>query len=384
MPPTRRPTPPTHARRVALLASCLFAASGVCWVLLSGRRTGGHALGDQSLAPPLLGWACLALLSLGIFAAVRAMFARAVGQASLDTHRDGEGLDAEVNRLRKQNRDLAEQVKAARAAVEAANQAKSDFLSNTSHELRTPLNAVIGFSEVLQDQLSGSLNPKQLEYISDILENGRYLLNLINTILDLAMVESGRTELLYSRISVSDILKSCLSKHQEAAVRRGIDLSYENLVGEEASFDGDVTKIKQIMANIINNAVKFTPPGGSVVVSVREVSGPSPAPSHPDARGDRWVEFRVRDTGIGIKVDDFPKLFREFTQLESGYTKLYKGTGLGLALTRKLIEVHGGQIWVESEFGKGSTFAFVLPSSARRTRVCSPTQGENGVVPISG
>ncbi len=235
----------------------------------------------------------------------------------------------------------------ARSIAEKSNLSKSDFLANMSHELRTPLNSVIGFSEVLQDQLFGPINEKQQEYVKNILTSGRHLLSLINDILDLSKVESGKMELELSEFSLRESLNSSLMMLKEKALKGGISLNMELAPPDDLRIVADQRKLKQIMFNLVSNAVKFTPAGGEVSVN---------AVKHGDC-----IEISVTDSGIGIREEDISKLFHPFTQLESVYTKEYEGTGLGLALNRHLVELHNGKIWVKSEFGKGSRFSFTIP-----------------------
>ena len=249
----------------------------------------------------------------------------------------------------------------------------SDFLANMSHELRTPLNSVIGFSEVLQDELFGTLNEQQKEYIGDILGSGRHLLNLINDILDLSKVEAGKLELELDTFPLKSTISTALSMMKEKAMKHRIKLRVEIEPEADIEIEADERKLKQIMFNLLSNAVKFTPDGGEVRVSARRtrdegrrtrdevVTRLSEQSERSSILHRDFIEISVTDTGIGIKPEDISKLFTEFTQLDSAYTKNFEGTGLGLALTKKLVELHNGKIWVESEYGKGSRFVFVIP-----------------------
>jgi PAS domain S-box-containing protein len=251
------------------------------------------------------------------------------------------------------------ELESARAVAEKTNLTKSDFLANMSHELRTPLNAVIGFSEVLQDQMFGQINDKQREYVHNILTSGRHLLSLINDILDLSKVESGKMELELSVFLLRDSLDASMMMLKEKALKGGIELHLDLAPEADLDIEADQRKLKQILFNLLSNAVKFTGVDGVVHLSA--------------VRDGDFLEISVQDTGIGIREDDIPKLFHPFTQLESVYTKGFEGTGLGLALTRQLVELHGGRIWVDSEFGTGSRFSFALPLTRAAGRVpCAP------------
>jgi two-component system, NtrC family, sensor kinase len=245
-----------------------------------------------------------------------------------------------------QNARLFREIEEKSRQIEAANRHKSEFLANMSHELRTPLNAIIGFSEVLQEKLFGELNEKQAEYTDDILTSGRHLLSLINEILDLSKVEAGRMELELATFDLPLAIDNARTFVRERATKHGImlDVDVDERLGD---FNGDERKIKQILLNLLSNAVKFTPEGGRIGITARQV--------------DSAAEISVSDTGVGIAPEDQPKIFEEFRQVGSEYTHKVEGTGLGLTLAKKFVELHGGKIWVESEVGKGSKFTFTLP-----------------------
>jgi signal transduction histidine kinase len=230
--------------------------------------------------------------------------------------------------------------------LEIANQHKSEFLANMSHELRTPLNAIIGFSEALQERYFGELNEKQAEYVNDIHGSGRHLLSLINDILDLSKIEAGRMELDLSEFDVPAALNNSLTLVKERAQRHGIRLHLE-VTPDLGVIQADERMFKQIMLNLLSNAVKFTPEGGSIAVGSRRCA---------DA-----LEVSVKDTGVGIAEEDQRAIFEEFRQVGRDYTRKGEGTGLGLTLTKRFVELHGGVISLESALGKGSTFTFTLP-----------------------
>jgi signal transduction histidine kinase len=229
--------------------------------------------------------------------------------------------------------------------LETASRHKSDFLATMSHELRTPLNAIIGFSEVLREQMFGELNERQLAYVTDVHEAGQHLLSLINDVLDLAKIEAGRMDLELSQVALPDVLRSAISMHSESAGRGGIELELTT-EPEEITIAADERRVRQIVFNLLSNAVKFTPTGGRVDVSARLEDG--------------RVEVAVADTGPGIAAEDLGKIFEEFEQASDG--RQAEGTGLGLPLSRKLVELHGGNLWAESTPGRGSTFRFTLPT----------------------
>jgi GAF domain-containing protein len=244
-----------------------------------------------------------------------------------------------------QNARLFREIADKSVQLEAASRHKSEFLANMSHELRTPLNAIIGFSEILAEKMFGDVNEKQTEYLQDILESGRHLLSLINDILDLSKIEAGRMELEVAEFDLSNAIDNALILVRERATRRGIRLA--STIDERLGMiGGDERKVKQVLLNLLSNALKFTPEGGRIDVR---------AGVH-----DAVAEVSVTDTGVGIAPEDQEVVFEEFRQVGTADKKV-EGTGLGLALSRKFIELHGGRIWVKSQVGMGSTFTFTIP-----------------------
>jgi protein-histidine pros-kinase len=239
--------------------------------------------------------------------------------------------------------------------IQEATRLKSEFLANMSHELRTPLNSIIGFSEFLIDEKSGSLNPKQKEYLNDILESGRHLLQLINDVLDLAKIEAGKMELTVEEFSLRKAISEVSSIIRPMIKQKHLNFTL-HATNEVDSVRLDQQKVKQILYNLLSNAAKFTNEGGRIDVMVR------PLNVHE-------LQIDVTDTGIGIRPEDRNKLFVEFQQLDSGADRKYQGTGLGLALTKRLVELMRGSITVESEPGKGSTFSVRLPKRISSERV---------------
>ncbi|MDR4508213.1 MAG: ammonium transporter [Candidatus Brocadiaceae bacterium] len=249
--------------------------------------------------------------------------------------------------LEKKVREKTGDLQKTNIALEKANRLKSEFLSTMSHELRTPLNAIIGFAEVLRDELVGPINNDQREYVGDIHSSGQHLLNMINSVLDLSKIETGRLEAQFEELCIEDVINDILNIVSDMADKKSISIK-KNAPPEIPSVIADKVKLKQILFNLLSNAIKFTSEYGSVCINT--------------TLKDQYVQFAISDTGIGIKPEDTEKIFEAFCQADSSLARNYEGTGLGLTLTKLLVELHGGKIWVESEgVGKGATFTFTLP-----------------------
>lgn len=231
--------------------------------------------------------------------------------------------------------------------LEHESKSKSEFLAAMSHELRTPLNAIIGFSDVLILEIGGTLNETQKGYVKDIFNAGQNLLLIINDILDLSLVEAGKTELVKEKFSVHELLEETMTLIKNKAIKHHINIIRD--IDPQLEFmSGNKQKIKQVLFNLLSNAVKFSKEeGGTITIAVKKLDG--------------MVRFSISDTGIGIEEKDLNRLFKEFQQLDSGITRKYGGSGLGLAISKKLVELHGGGITVKSIYGEGSTFAFSIP-----------------------
>ncbi len=260
-----------------------------------------------------------------------------------------ERIDQATEQLRSTLKALEEKnvaLEAARREAEHANRVKSEFLAGMSHELRTPLHAIIGFSEALEARLFGELNAKQAEYVADIHSSGRHLLALINDLLDISKIEAGRMELDLARFNLTAALQQALTFFKERAARRNLTLALavdpvlDSIVADERKF-------KEILLNLLSNAVKYTPEGGRVEVRAWPGTGE--------------ICIAVSDTGIGIPPEEHQAVFEEFHQVKRRDRERLEGTGLGLALTRRFVTLHGGRIWVESEPGHGATFVFTVP-----------------------
>ena len=257
-----------------------------------------------------------------------------------------------------------ESTRKAKSEAERANQAKSEFLANMSHELRTPLNHILGFTELVIDGHVGDLNETQQEYLNDVHQSSSHLLSLINDILDISKVEAGKLELKSSTVELRVLLENSMVMVKEKAIKNGIKLS-NKINGIPETIMADERKLKQVQYNLLSNAVKFTSKGGQVNLSARvadigkemgfEASG-------IDTKNLNWIHICVTDTGIGLSKDDLDRIFNPFEQVEHSKSRKYQGTGLGLSLTKTLVEIHGGKIWAESDGeGKGSRFHYILP-----------------------
>jgi signal transduction histidine kinase len=250
--------------------------------------------------------------------------------------------------LRAQNMLEREQSRASR--LDLASRHKSEFLANMSHELRTPLNAIIGFSDVILGGMAGPVPANQKEFIGDIRESGRHLLALINDILDLSKIEAGRMELHITPFDMGSAIQAALTLVQGRAERQGVRLE-TRIAPDVGECHADERKLKQILLNLLSNAVKFTPEGGTVILAANRAAGA--------------YEISVRDTGIGIAAEDLDKVFEEFRQVGTDIARKAEGTGLGLSLARRLVELHGGTMKAASVPGAGSTFSFTLPMRVR-------------------
>jgi len=261
------------------------------------------------------------------------------GRVDVENRDELGALAANVNRTNDELRRLY-------VELESASQHKSDFLASMSHELRTPLNAILGFSQVLREGMVGPVNEKQAEYLEDILSSANHLLALINDVLDLSKIEAGQVELERRPFSLREALERGVVVVRERASDDGVSVALEADPAADV-VDGDERRIQQVIFNLLSNAVKFTPAGGAVDVASARVNGE--------------VRVSVADTGPGIAFEDQERIFEDFQQASSGLEQR-EGTGLGLALSKRLVELHGGRLWLESELGKGSTFVFSLPA----------------------
>jgi signal transduction histidine kinase len=317
------------------------------YTLLELRKQNEEAISRTTfLLLPLGVFLSITLLSLGLFFLNAGIGERTKAEDAL--RESNENLERKVA-----HRTL--ELQQAKERAEAAARAKSDFLASMSHELRTPLNGIIGFSEFLVDGSPGALNAQQKEHIEDILTSGRHLLQLINDVLDLAKVEAGKLEFIPELFSPSQAIEEVCAVAGPMAIKKKIDLNI-SVALELLEVNLDQMKFKQVVYNLLSNAIKFTDDRGVIKINCA-------------LNGADQFHLSVKDSGIGIKPEDLGRLFRDFEQIESGPTRRYGGTGLGLALTRKIVECQGGNISVESEFGKGSTFTVALPINASNVQL---------------
>jgi len=279
-------------------------------------------------------------------------------------------LEAARASLAQRVEERTRELRAANEDLARASRLKNEFFACMSHELRTPLHAILGLSEAMQEQTYGLINENQLEALGNIAESGRHLLALINDILDLSKIEAGKLELEMAPVMVEFVCQASLRFINQMAQRKRLKV-FTNLDSAVTTIQADERQLKQILVNLLSNAVKFTPEGGSIGLEVAGKVEPRQTCGARDATslaGQGVIHFTVWDNGIGIAPEDLERLFQPFVQLDSGLTRQYPGTGLGLALVRRLVNLHGGSISVESEPGKGSRFTVSLPWQADELR----------------
>jgi len=291
-----------------------------------------------------------------------------VADRTADIAKANEELRAEISERKRTEIELQK----SKEAAEAANQAKSEFLANMGHEFRTPLNHVIGFTELVVDRNFGELNEVQEEYLNDVLQSSRHLLSLINDILDFSKLDAGESDLEPVDVNIKMLFRNTLAMVKEKAMNRGVQVLVDTDRAPEY-VRADDKKLMKILYNLLSNALKFTPNGGSINLAAKMYNSYSvPGCEKPDKQNNiqypipnpkgNFIEISVADTGIGIKPEDQARIFDAFEQVDGSASKTYQGSGLGLSLTKHLVELHGGKIWVESEGeGRGSTFHCIIP-----------------------
>ncbi len=280
-----------------------------------------------------------------------------------DIERMNADLERKVKERTQELEIVNQKLQESNLELQRANSLKSEFLANMSHELRTPLNAIIGFSELLLDAGARSLNEDQKDYVADILSSGRHLLELINEILDLSKIEAGKMRLSLEEFEIGPVVEEAMALLRVEAGRKHIEL-VADVAQPGLEIFADRSKVKQTMNNLLSNAVKFTHPGGCVTVRVR--------------RDGESLAVSVIDTGIGIKEEDQVRIFHAFTQVDGSYARRYQGTGLGLTLVRKFVEMHGGRVTLKSRFGAGSDFTFIIPGVVARAPDGDATREDPG------
>ncbi len=311
----------------AIVAPIIYGGNSIGVILLANKDT-DYTREDESLLETL-SWDIAPILS-----------------GRLEQERYREHLEEVVAKRTAELRNTIQKLEVANATAEAASQAKTDFLANMSHELRTPLNSIIGFSEVLIDDVPGPTNEDQKNLLRNILQSGNHLLNLIKNILNVTKIEKGEIKLEWSMFSLCKAVKECLETLQKPDTRQEIQIQV-NIDLKNDLIQSDKTRLNQVLISLLNNALKFTPDEKNVGITLREKK--------------EDYEIIVWDEGIGISPTDLKKLFQSFQQLENPYSKKYAGTGLGLYVVKKLVSLLKGQIWAESEVGKGSKFHLILP-----------------------
>jgi signal transduction histidine kinase len=265
--------------------------------------------------------------------------------------------------LRQQATTLAQM----NAELARVTQAKTDFINSLSHEMRSPLTAIVGFAEMLQIEGSDPLTETQAHYAQTILRSGQHLVRLVNDALDLAKIEAGKVELFPEPVGVADLFNDVASMLARQAEDKRLRLKID-LADPRLNLRADLTRLRQILINLLSNAIKFTPAGGEVVLRAA-------------VQGEAEILLSVADTGIGLKPEDFPKIFGQFEQIDHDLTRSEMGTGLGLVVTKRLVELHGGRIWFESTYGAGTTFFVALPAEVNQLLLESGTQAQLGLSP---
>ncbi len=340
--------------RSAILVPLITADQAIGTLTLRSAKWQAYTNQDVKLAESIASQIAGAVASAKVYSE-QVQAEEALRKSEVELRRSRDVLETKVQ---ERTKDLA----LAKEAAEASSRAKSEFLANMSHELRTPLNHIIGFTDLVANKQCGELNPEQEEYLKDVLESGQHLLALINDILDLSKVEAGKLTLEADDLYLRPLLENSLTMVKEKASTHRIRLSTE-FDGIPEVIQGDERKLKQILYNLLSNAVKFTPDGGSVRLKASRISDLKKATEDSAIRNPHSaIEISVEDSGIGIKGEDLRRIFAPFEQADNTASRRYQGTGLGLSLTKRLVELLGGRIWAESAGErKGSKFIFIIP-----------------------